>query len=261
LHISGFSLIWGLPSLQAAPAYILRLACAQTTNQTAALHHASSHTAIISPLLGNNVTVLLMMLMLPCRPSMPPQVESLAQLGVQLLLFHLGRELSFKKLKSVWSVALLGGSLQIVALMVLGGMVAAAVKSNVPQGIFVGALLSMSSTSVVVKCLEAYHMTASAYGQITIGTLILQVRAGAGCQFGCCCVGVGTSRKMQLTAADGQLHAAHARHMNVKVLELSLYSAACSVWIPSGSCDLLACTVTRLGLLSCVSASMPCMLV
>ncbi|WIA16636.1 hypothetical protein OEZ85_013299 [Tetradesmus obliquus] len=102
------------------------------------------------------------------------QVESLAQLGVQLLLFHLGRELSFTKLKSVWSVALLGGSLQIGALMLLGGLVAAAVKSNVPQGIFVGALLSMSSTSVVVKCLEAYHMTGSAYGQITIGTLILQ---------------------------------------------------------------------------------------
>lgn len=103
------------------------------------------------------------------------QVESLAQLGVQLLLFHLGRELSFKKLKTVWSVALLGGSLQIVALMGLGGVVAAAVKSNVMQGVFLGALLSMSSTSVVVKCLEAYRMTASAYGQITIGTLILQV--------------------------------------------------------------------------------------
>lgn len=43
------------------------------------------------------------------------------------------------------------------------------------QGIFVGALLSMSSTSVVVKCLESYRMNATAFGQITIGTLILQV--------------------------------------------------------------------------------------
>eukprot|EP00879_Flechtneria_rotunda_P007639 GHRR01008011.1.p1 GENE.GHRR01008011.1~~GHRR01008011.1.p1 ORF type:complete len:773 (+),score=293.49 GHRR01008011.1:254-2572(+) len=102
------------------------------------------------------------------------QVESLAQLGVQLLLFNLGRELSIKKLKSVWSVALLGGSLQIIALMLLGGLVAAAVESNVTQGVFVGALLSMSSTSVVVKCLEASRTNASAYGQITIGTLILQ---------------------------------------------------------------------------------------
>lgn len=38
-----------------------------------------------------------------------------------------------------------------------------------------GALLSMSSTSVVVKCLESYRMNGTAFGQITIGTLILQV--------------------------------------------------------------------------------------
>lgn len=43
------------------------------------------------------------------------------------------------------------------------------------QGIFVGALLSMSSTSVVVKCLESFRMNSTAFGQIVIGTLILQV--------------------------------------------------------------------------------------
>ncbi len=42
------------------------------------------------------------------------------------------------------------------------------------QGVFIGALLSMSSTSVVIKCLEATKTTNSPYGQITIGTLILQ---------------------------------------------------------------------------------------
>lgn len=61
------------------------------------------------------------------------QVESLAQLGVQLLLFHLGRELSFAKLKAVWSVALVGGTLQIVALSALGGVVAAMMESPVTQ--------------------------------------------------------------------------------------------------------------------------------
>jgi Kef-type K+ transport system membrane component KefB len=60
-------------------------------------------------------------------------VESLAQLGVQLLLFHLGRELSFSKLKAVWSVALVGGALQIVALSALGGVVAAVLESPVNQ--------------------------------------------------------------------------------------------------------------------------------
>jgi Kef-type K+ transport system membrane component KefB len=61
------------------------------------------------------------------------QVESLAQLGVQLLLFHLGRELSLSKLKAVWSVALVGGTLQIVALSALGGIIAAFVESPVAQ--------------------------------------------------------------------------------------------------------------------------------
>lgn len=46
------------------------------------------------------------------------------------------------------------------------------------QGIFVGCLLSMSSTAVVVKCLEVMRSSSSAYGQITVGTLILQVRGG-----------------------------------------------------------------------------------
>lgn len=68
-----------------------------------------------------------------CALLLPVQVESLAQLGVQLLLFHLGRELTFSKLKAVWSVALVGGALQIVALSALGGVVAAVLESPVTQ--------------------------------------------------------------------------------------------------------------------------------
>ena len=102
------------------------------------------------------------------------QVESLAQVGVQLLLFGLGRELSLSKLRAVWGVALLGGFLQILALMLLGGMCTAMLMGRVALGVFIGALLSMSSTSVVVKCLEVTKATGTVYGQITIGTLILQ---------------------------------------------------------------------------------------
>ncbi len=43
-----------------------------------------------------------------------------------------------------------------------------------------GALLSMSSTAVVVKCLEVMRSSSSAYGQITTGTLLLQVGRCAG---------------------------------------------------------------------------------
>ncbi len=49
-----------------------------------------------------------------------------------------------------------GGSLQIVVAMAVGGAVSAWMwESDMTPGIFTGALLAMSSTSVVVKCLEA----------------------------------------------------------------------------------------------------------
>ena len=44
------------------------------------------------------------------------------------------------------------------------------------QGAFVGALVAMSSTSIVVKVLSDCRTQHSQPGQITIGTLVLQVR-------------------------------------------------------------------------------------
>jgi predicted Kef-type K+ transport protein len=68
------------------------------------------------------------------------QVESLAQLGVQLLLFGLGLELSLHKLRAVWGVSIIGGLLQILLLMLLGGITAAVAHASVSMGIFVGGL-------------------------------------------------------------------------------------------------------------------------
>jgi Kef-type K+ transport system membrane component KefB len=83
------------------------------------------------------------------------QVESIAQLGVYLLLFALGMELNLSKLKSVGGVSIIGGSVQILLAMAIGGAVSAWMcDSPVTPGVFTGALLAMSSTSVVVKCLE-----------------------------------------------------------------------------------------------------------
>ncbi|CAD7704226.1 unnamed protein product, partial [Ostreobium quekettii] len=102
------------------------------------------------------------------------QVESLSQLGVQFLLFYLGMEFSVFKMRVVGGVALMGGLIE-ASIFVGGAALLAAIFGGVmAQGIFLGALISMSSTSVVVKVLEASHSTATQYGQITIGTLILQ---------------------------------------------------------------------------------------
>lgn len=102
------------------------------------------------------------------------QVESLAQLGVQFLLFYLGMEFSISKMRSVGGVALIGGLVEALLFVAISALLAFFMGAALTQGILLGAFVSLSSTSVVVKCLEASRTATSQYGQITIGTLILQ---------------------------------------------------------------------------------------
>ena len=91
---------------------------------------------------------------------------------MQLLLFGLGMEFSFDKVRDVGAVAILGGALEIALLVATGALGALAISASISEGVFVGALLSMSSTSVVIKSLG--DRSADRASQIVIGTLILQ---------------------------------------------------------------------------------------
>lgn len=83
-------------------------------------------------------------------------METLAQLGVSLLLFGLGMELSPTRLRATWGVAVVGGALQVGLAMALGAVTSSVLLgASASAGAFVGSLLAMSSTSIVVKCLEA----------------------------------------------------------------------------------------------------------
>jgi Kef-type K+ transport system membrane component KefB len=103
------------------------------------------------------------------------QVETVAQFGVVFLLFALGLEFSMSKLRVVRAVAVIGGFLQIALFMCLCSLTAVLCGAKASEGIFVGAFLSMSSTAVVLKFLMDRNGTTALHGQVTIGTLILQV--------------------------------------------------------------------------------------
>lgn len=102
------------------------------------------------------------------------QVETVAQFGVIFLLFALGLEFSTAKLRVVRSVAVLGGLLQIFLFTSLCGLLASLCGGNISEGIFIGVFLSMSSTVLVLKFLMEKNGINALYGQVTVGTLILQ---------------------------------------------------------------------------------------
>jgi CPA2 family monovalent cation:H+ antiporter-2 len=104
------------------------------------------------------------------------QVETLAQFGVAFLLFALGVEFSFAQLKKVQVISLGGGGLQIVLTILVTTLISLSVGwvSSPAQGVFLGAILSLSSTAVVLKCLMERNETETSHGQVMLGILVVQ---------------------------------------------------------------------------------------
>jgi len=104
------------------------------------------------------------------------QVETLAQFGVAFLLFALGVEFSLTELRKVQAISLGGGGLQIALTILITTLIAlwTGWVTSVAQGIFLGSILSLSSTAVVLKCLIERNETETAHGQVMLGILIVQ---------------------------------------------------------------------------------------
>ncbi|MEQ8537066.1 MAG: cation:proton antiporter [Coleofasciculus sp. D1-CHI-01] len=104
------------------------------------------------------------------------QIETLAQFGVAFLLFALGVEFSLAELKKVQKIALGGGGLQIVLTILVTTLVSLGMGwvTSPAQGVFLGGILSLSSTAVVLKCLMERNETETSHGQVMLGILVVQ---------------------------------------------------------------------------------------
>lgn len=101
-------------------------------------------------------------------------IELLAEIGVALLLFGLGLEFSLSKLGPVRRVALLGAPLQIVLTIAYGYGIGTLLGYPVQQAIWLGALLSLSSTMVILRTLMAQGRMGTLSSRVMIGILLVQ---------------------------------------------------------------------------------------
>ncbi|MFM2432057.1 MAG: hypothetical protein RLZZ511_3270, partial [Cyanobacteriota bacterium] len=108
--------------------------------------------------------------------SLKGDIQVLAEIGVALLLFALGVEFSLKDLLRMRRIALGGGTLQIIGTIVLGGGLAywTGWVDTIPKAIFLGAVLSLSSTAVVLKSLIERNEVQTIVGQVMLAILIVQ---------------------------------------------------------------------------------------
>lgn len=104
------------------------------------------------------------------------EIKSLAEIGVAFLLFALGVEFSLAELKRVKDIAIKGSLLQIgftIALVAIFASLWGWVKSPI-EGVFLGAILSLSSTAVVLKTLTERGEINTIHGQVMLAVLIAQ---------------------------------------------------------------------------------------
>ncbi|HPQ70089.1 MAG TPA: cation:proton antiporter [bacterium] len=102
------------------------------------------------------------------------QIEMLAEIGVALLLFALGLEFSFKELKPVWRVALLGTPIQIALVIGYGYLIGSFFDLDHGESIWLGAMLSLSSTMVLLRTLMNQGWMGTLSSRVMIGMLIVQ---------------------------------------------------------------------------------------
>jgi CPA2 family monovalent cation:H+ antiporter-2 len=103
------------------------------------------------------------------------EIELLAEIGVALLLFALGLEFSLSELKPVRRIALIGTPVQIVLSIAFGfGLGKYLLGWPTTSAIWLGALISLSSTMVTLKTLMSRGLSGTLSSRVMIGMLIVQ---------------------------------------------------------------------------------------
>ncbi|MBN1235222.1 MAG: cation:proton antiporter [Methanotrichaceae archaeon] len=102
------------------------------------------------------------------------QVAVLAEIGVVLLLFTVGIEVSLKDLLKIKKYVLVGGSIQVI--LTILAVFAILLGLQVPPGeaLLLGFLISLSSTAIVLRIIQKKEQFDSVYGRTTLGILIFQ---------------------------------------------------------------------------------------
>ncbi len=101
-------------------------------------------------------------------------IELLAELGVLLLLFLIGMEISIRAFVRVLAPALLVAGGQLLAGLTISALFGLILGWSLPQIVLLGFIVAVSSTAVAIKILEEIDELRTATGRIAIGVLIAQ---------------------------------------------------------------------------------------
>jgi len=102
------------------------------------------------------------------------EVLALSELGVTLLLFVIGLEFSWPRLRGMGVTALGAGLLQIVGTALVGALAASFLGLGPAAALTLGAICALSSTACVLRVLTAHGEVETVHGERALGILLVQ---------------------------------------------------------------------------------------
>lgn len=97
-----------------------------------------------------------------------------AEIGVIFLMFSLGLEFSLHKLVTVGATGIISALVQIIGMLILGIILGLAMGWSTMDSIFLGGMLSMSSTMITIKAIEDMGLKEERFTGLAIGTLVIE---------------------------------------------------------------------------------------
>ena len=107
-------------------------------------------------------------------------IKTLAELGVIFLMFCLGLEFSLRKLFKVGATAFIAAFLEIILMIWIGYEIGQWFDWNTMDSLLLGAILAISSTTIIVKALNDLKMKNQRFAQLIFGVLIVEDILGIG---------------------------------------------------------------------------------
>lgn len=96
------------------------------------------------------------------------------EIGVIFLLFALGLEFSFKKLRKVGGAGSITALTELLVMMTIGILAGKMIGMNFTSSLFLGGMISISSTSIIIKTFDALKVKNRNFAQVVFGVLVIE---------------------------------------------------------------------------------------
>ncbi len=102
------------------------------------------------------------------------EIRLLAELGVIFLMFSLGLEFTFSRLTRLGLPAFIIGFFEVIAMLIIGFFTGRFLGWPPYESLLLGAALSISSTTIIVKALEEFKLKRFSFAELVVGILLIE---------------------------------------------------------------------------------------